>query len=107
MNGSRVPLCERVADLLSFPVLLQIDGGKRYFALNFSEEFKIEARQDNSFKDQEYYSDFATGVGLKGYSKQFLPYFAHRLQNALPLKKEMTSQDIKESLHTVIKYMAH
>jgi hypothetical protein len=39
MNGANIPLCERVADLRSYPILLQIDGGTRIFALNFSQEF--------------------------------------------------------------------
>lgn len=78
MKGAILPVCERVGDLQNFPILMQVDGGARTFALNFSQEFQIEKRTDHAIKDEEYYSDFAQGIGLKGYARIFLPYFAHR-----------------------------
>lgn len=106
MKGATLPLCERVGDLQNFPILLQIDGGARIFALNFSQEFKIEKRTEHAIKEEEYYADFAQGVGLKGYSRHFLPYFAHKLQAALPAKDKFKKEDLQGSIDTVINYMA-
>ena len=39
INGACIPLCEKVKDLSSYPILLQTDGGARVFALNFSSEW--------------------------------------------------------------------
>ena len=105
INGAQIPLCERVQDLSSYPILLQIDGGARIFALNFSQEFRIAGREAHAIKDEEYYADFAQGVGLKGYASQFMPHFAHRFQQALPGKERLDRSDILQSLRTVVSSM--
>jgi len=85
---------------------MQIDGG-RLFALNFSNEFLISQRQPQSIKNEEYYHDYAEGVGMKGFTRFFLPYFSHRLQNALPSSKtEVNSADVSESIAAVMRYMS-
>lgn len=106
-KGNKLPLCETVGNLQAFPVILQIDNGTRIFALNFSQEFKIEKRQEHAFKDQEYFSDFAHSVGIKGLSKHFLPYFSHRLQMSLPNKDIVTQQDLRESMNIVTRYISN
>ena len=87
LNGSRLPLSEKVANQREYPVLCQIDG-ERTYALNFSQEYQIEARQDRerNIKDEEHYFDFARDLGLKGYDLFALPYFSHKLINSLPPK---------------------
>ena len=75
--------------------------------MNFSKEFKISHRETQSIKNEEYYHDFAEGVGMKGFTRYFLPYFAHRLQNALPSSKaELDSADVSESIAAVMRYMS-
>ena len=106
-KGNKLPLCETIGNLQAFPVILQIDNGARIFALNFSQEFKIEKRQDHAFKDQEYFSDFAQSVGVKGFSKHFLPYFSHRFQMSLPKKEIVSSQDLRESMNIVMRYISN
>ena len=104
ITGSRIPLSERVSDLREYPVLLQVNNDK-VFALNFTDEFKVEREASNDIKEEEHYYDFAKGVGLKDYEKFFFPNFAHHVQHALPQKKELlTSQEVANSLALCLRY---
>jgi len=107
LTGSRLPLCERVGDQRTFPVLLQIND-ERIFALNFSTQYKIESRLENEQKiyEEEYYFDFARDIGLNGYQKYSLPYISHKMMHALPPKMELSTADLESSLTTVMRYMS-
>ena len=58
ISGARIPLCEKVEDLLEFPILCQVNKN-RVFAINFCEELMINTREEVSTKCQEHYFDFA------------------------------------------------
>ena len=104
ITGSRLPLSEQVTDLKEYPVLLQINNDKT-FALNFSDQFKVNRDESRDIKHEEHYFDFAKGVGLRGYEKFFFPNFAHRLQHALPMHKELlSSQEVIDSLGLTLRY---
>lgn len=104
ITGSRIPLSEKVQDLNDFPVILQINKN-RVFSLNFSQEFEIDRKTSHNCTKEEYFYDFAVGIGMKGYQKYFLPNFACRLMEALPKgTKSYSSQEIGDSLATVFRY---
>ena len=106
LTGSRLPLCEKIANLRQYPVLLQINDD-RIFAINFSQEYAISRGNDHSsaIHDEEHYFDIARDIGLKGYELFSLPYFAHKLMQALPPKQELSSTDVTNSLTQVLRYM--
>lgn len=105
ITGARVPLCEKVQDLNDYPILLQINK-KRIFALNFSEEFEVERKSSKDVTSEEYYYDFASGIGLKGYQRYFLPNFAARLMNSLPeSKQEVSGKEVGHGIAHVLRYM--
>ena len=58
-----------------------------------------------NIRDEEHYYDFARDLGLKGYDLFALPYFSHKLINALPPKKEMTKEEIFDSMTDVMRYL--
>ena len=96
--GAKIPLCEQVVDLNDFPVLLQVNK-TRIFAMNFSQEFEVERTSSKDITSEEYYFDFASGIGLKGYQKYFLPSFAFKLMQMLPKNKaEVTGQEVGSSI---------
>jgi len=66
ITGSRIPLSEKVQDLNDYPVILQINKN-RVFALNFSHEFEIDRKISHDCTKEEYFYDFAQGIGMKGY----------------------------------------
>ena len=61
-----MPLCEKVADLNDYPIITQINKN-RVFALNFSNEFEIERTCSTNFTREEFFYDYAVGIGMKGY----------------------------------------
>ena len=89
--------------MLFIPFLKSINNDK-VFALNFTDEFKVERETSNDIKEEEHYYDFAKGVGLKGYEKFFFPNFAHHMQHALPRKEVLTSQEVANSLALCLRY---
>ena len=94
VTGSRIPLTEVVSDLKEYPVLLQVNGD-RTFALNFTDEFKVQRDVSNDITEEEHFYDFANGVGLKDYEKFFYSNLSHQVMKSLPNKrdgKEMSAQ---------------
>ena len=91
INGSRLPMSERVKNNSEYPILLQLSND-RVFALNFSQEYSISnEEQRKKITNEEHYFDFAKGIGFKNYELFSLPYFSEALMNALPKnKKELT-----------------
>jgi len=85
ITGSRIPLTEIVGDLKEYPVLLQVNGD-RTFALNFTDEFKVQRDVSNDIHEEEHFYDFAKGVGLKDYEKFFYSNLSHHVMKALPKK---------------------
>lgn len=76
--------------------------------VNFSQEYHISSRDDRnlSIYDEEHYYDFARDLGFKGYELFSLPYYSHRLMQALPKKKTpMSKQEVVESLSSVLRYL--
>jgi hypothetical protein len=106
--GSRLPLCEKIGNQCNYPVLLRINDS-RTFALNFSKQYKISGRaeQCSDISNEEHYYDYTRDIGMKGYELYSLPYFSHKLMQALPLAKRdnLTVADISDSMSSVLRYM--
>lgn len=50
ISGARLPLSEKVGNLLEFPILCQV-GQNRVFAINFDQELDINNRERTTIKD--------------------------------------------------------
>lgn len=112
ITGSRLPLSEKIGNQRNYPVLLKIidtEKNSRTFALNFSDQFKITDRSEESLdvSNEEHFYDFSKDIGLKGYQLYSLPYFSHKLMQSLPVqnKTNLTSADIADSMTSVLRYM--
>ena len=107
INGSKLPLSEKVKNNLEYPVLLQL-ANDRIFAINFSQAWSISnEEQRNKISSEEHYFDFAKGIGFKNYELFSLPYFSEALMNALPKnKKELSKDEIADSMTTVLRYLS-
>lgn len=91
-------------DLNDFPIVCQVDG-ERIFSLNFTNEFVVERQINKEILREEFYHDFALGIGLKGYQRTILPSFAHKLMSSLPKNKEVvSSKEVGQSIDFAMRY---
>ena len=101
ITGAKVPLCETVEDLNDYPVFCCVNNTHVY-ALNFSRETSIRDNHQDGIKDEEYYFDFASSVGLKGYQRYFYSAFSHKFINALPRNRGITRDDLNSTMSQVL-----
>jgi hypothetical protein len=105
ISGARLPLSEKVGNLLEFPILCQV-GQNRVFAINFDQELDINNRERTTIKDQEQYFDYAFLLGMRGYGLHSLSNFAHRLQKSLPERQQsLTKTDVNKNIAMTIGYL--
>ena len=83
-------------------MLLQINSDT-VFALNFSQEYKIEDRErTQSINDEQHYHDFAQQIGVTGYEGYAMPNFSHRLIQALPSDQNLTPDQVRQTIARLV-----
>jgi len=76
------------------------------FALNFALQSKIQ-HVDSDIHDEEFYFDFAKGVGMNGAHRYYSSNFAHKLMNTLPKSESISRDDLSQSLRQVLGFYSN